>query len=310
MLEIIKAQYESAQTLSKAKFYLYHTAEITQINGEMYPFGMEYFHELNPAFLFKVHKTELLNQYSAVTVRDGTASFGAFVLKNFQTIAKMKTHFFIHPGLAYVLPNNIKHKFSTWHIVQTKKIKISQTKRVVILGLMNDKVLPSLTKVKEQLKELSEVSPDCKVELFLPIKRNPFGLTWAESYIGYEIVEMIKTFLPNNKLTFLTHRELLESSSWQDTYCIDLLTNKLILTDSFLNHYIASRGGTISTFGANNIKESVFEIDLNFNHKIQFAPLPEVESIFADMMFYKKVAASRDYASDALFHDLLRQHDS
>ena len=144
------------------------------------------------------------------------------------------------------------------------------------------------------------------MELFLPIKRNPFELIWKESYIGYEIVEMIKTILPNKKLKFLTHRDLLEGSSWQDTYCIDLLTNKLILTDSFLNHFIAARGGTISTFGGNEIKDHFFEIDLNFNYKIQFAPLPEAESIFAEMMFYKKQAGSRDYVSDPVFHDLLR----
>jgi hypothetical protein len=126
---------------------------------------------------------------------------------------------------------------------------------------------------------------------------------WKESYAGYEVVEAIKNEIPDKKINFLSYRDLLEVPSWQDTYCIDLTTNHLVITDSFVNHYLAARGATIEAFSGN--KDLVFEIDLSFNHKIQFSPLPQIESIFPEMVFYKKAAATKDYAFDPVFHALL-----
>jgi len=305
MLEKINSQYKSANTLAKSQFYRSSPQEVGQVFGELFPMGLDYFHELNPAFLFRLTNAEYLNKFAAVTVRDGSAAFGSFLLKNFQIISKLKTHFFIHPSLARLVPEHLKNQFSIWHVGQNKQINISKAKRVVIVGLMSDQTLSPLSVVKDHLKILSLAPSNCEIQLFLPLRRDPFGLSWKESYAGYEVVETMKNEIPDRKITFLSYRELVEIPSWQDTYCIDLTANHLVITDSFVNHYLAARGATIEAFSGNNNNDQVYEIDLSFNHKIQFSPLPKVESIFPEMIFYKKAAATRDYAFDPVFHTLL-----
>lgn len=310
MLEIIKTQYQSDKTLAKSNYYTFNTPEVNQSNGELYPLAMEYFHELNPGFLYKVPRPIFLQQFSAMTVRDGSASFGAFILKNHSSIPSFKTHFFIHPKLARIVPPSLASQFSCWNIVQPKKIDISQAQRVLIVCLMSEQIIPSLKNIKKQLQVLTQISPACEIDLFIPIRRNPFGFDWNESFIGYEVVEMIKELMPNKKLKFLSNNQLIERTDWRGVYCLDMMTEGLALTDSYLNHYIAARGGTVSSFNAQSAKDSVFEIDLNFNHKIEFIPLPAVDSLFPDMVFYKKQTASKDYMSDPTFHQLLREKDS
>ncbi|MBA2405172.1 MAG: hypothetical protein H0V66_10410 [Bdellovibrionales bacterium] len=308
MLETFKTQYESGKTLSKSKSYHQHSPEVTKIYNELFPLALDYYHELNPSFLFKVSRLDQLKQYPALTVRDGSASFGSFILRNFQALPGLKTHLSIHPKLARLVPTNLRSQFSSWTIVQTKRIEISQAKRILILGLMSDQILPSLEKIKEQLQVLTTLKKDCQIDLYIPTRGNPFSLVWKESHFAYEVVEMIKSFLPHTKLNFFNHRDLFEPASWQDVYCLDLMTYDLAITDSYLNHYLASRGATISSYSAQEAKESFFEVDLHFNHKIQYTPLPQVESIFPAMIFYKK-QTTRDYATDPVFHTLLREND-
>jgi hypothetical protein len=309
MLEILKAQYQSANTLSKSNFYNAHNPEMSQIFSELYPQCLEYFHELNPGFLFKISKAEYLAQFQAMTVRDGALGFGSFILKNFQILPSLKTHFFIDRHLTSLVPNNLRQQFSCWQIVQKKKVEISKAKRIVITGLMNEQSLPSLEAIKKSVETLTDVNPSAEVEVFLPIRNNPFGPLWKESFIGYQIIEVIKNVLPNHKLTFLGHSDLFEHSSLQNAYCLDLMTSRLTISDKYLNHYMASRGGSISTFNDEERQDHVFEIDLSFNHKVQFFPLPISESLFPEMIFYKKQASTRDYAGDPIFHNLLRNNN-
>ena len=309
MLEILKAQYQGANTLTKSTFYNAHTPEVSHIFNELYPQCLEYFHELNPGFLFKIPKAEYLTSYDAITVRDGSLSFGAFIIKNFQLLPTLKTHFFINQHLAPLVPNNLRQKFSCWQIVQKKKIEISKAKRILITGLMNEETLPSVEELKNSLATLSAVNPSAEVEVFLPIRNNPFGSLWKESFIGYQLIEIIKSVLPNHKLTYLGHSNLFEHSSLHGSYCLDLMTSRRTISDNYLNHYMASRGATISTFSDEDREDQVFEIDLSFYHKIQFFPLPICESVFPDMVFYKKQASTRDYASDPVFQNLLRNNN-
>ena len=236
MLESLKAQYQSADTLSKSNFYNAHTPEMSQIFSELYPQCLEYYQELNPGFLFKVSKAEYLAKFHAMTVRDGSFSFGSFILKNFQILPNLKTHFLIDRHLAPLVPNNLRQKFSCWQIVQKKKIEISKAKRIVITGLMNEQSLPSVEEMKRSLQTLSAVNPSAEVQVFLPIRNNPFGTLWKESFIAYQVIEVIKDVLPNHKLTFLGHSDLFEHPSLQNSYCIDLMTSRMTISDNYLNH--------------------------------------------------------------------------
>lgn len=309
MLETIKEQFIKAKTLSKSHFYQQLHQPAGQIFSELYPLALDYYHELNPAFLFKINKFELLKQFPAVTVRDGAVSFGDFILKNFQAILKAKTHFIIHPNLARLVPSNLSSFFSCWSIIQKNKTPIQNAKRILVIGLMNSQVLPELNAIKKLLIQLKKVPKTTEIEFYLPLRSNPFGLAWKESYLGYELIEALRGILPENKFTYLTNPELMERSSWAGTYCLDLMNNNLFISDSYMNHHMASRGATISAFLNVEEQKSIFEFDLSLNHKIQFSPLPEVESLFPEMIFYKKQSPTQQYHSDPRFHALLRENN-
>ena len=307
MLETIKEQFSKAKTLSKSPYYRHHANQSGKSTGELFPFSVDYFHELNPAFLFKINHIDLLKQYSAVTVRDGEISFGEFILKNHQSVSKIKTKFIIHPDLAQIVPESIKDSFAVWNIVHSKTIQVTQAKRILILGIMNEQTLPSIEEIKKELGQLKAISQNIEIDIYLPVRSHPFGLAWKESFMGYQIIETLKEILPKNKFNYLSHPELMEKTSCYGTYCLDLMTRKNVIADSFLNHLLSSRGATISSFDTADIKNNFFEIDLSLGHKIQFSPLPVVESVFPEMIFYKKQAATSDYAADPNFHSLFRK---
>ena len=309
MLETIKEQYSKAKTLSKSHFYqqLHHPAG--QIFSELYPLAVDYFHELNPAFLFKVNRFELIKQFPTITVRDGAVSFGDFILKNFQAIPKIKTHFIIHPSLACLVPSNLTSSFSCWRIVQKNKTSIQNAKRILVIGLMNLQVLPELSEIKKQIAVFKKIPSSTEIDIFLPFRSNPFGLPWKESYLGYQIIEALREVLPKNKFNYLTNPELMDKASWSGTYCLDLMSSNLVISDSYMNHHLASRGASISSFEDIVDRQSVFEIDLSLDHKIQFLPLPKVDSLFPEMIFYKKQTLTQHYNSDPRFHALLRQYN-
>lgn len=307
MLETIKEQFCKAKTLSKSTYYRYHASQSGKFAGELYPFSVDYFHELNPAFLFKINQIDLLKKYPAVTVRDGEISFGEFILKNHQAISRIKTKFLIHPDLAQIVPDSLKDSFAAWNIVHSRSLQIKEAKRILILGIMNEQTLPPIAEIKKELDKLKVISPKVEIDIFLPIRSHPFGLPWKESFIGYRTIEMLKEILPHNKFNYLGHSELMEKTSCYGTYCLDLMTKKNVIADSYLNHLLSSRGATISSFETADVKNNIFEIDLSLGHKIQFSPLPNVDSIFPEMIFYKKQASTLDYAADPNFHSLFRK---
>jgi hypothetical protein len=308
MLETIKEQFSKGKTLSKNPFYQQHQTT-GSIYGELYPLSSEYFHELNPALLFKMDRIDFLKQYPAITVRDGAITLGDFILKNFHLISKIKTQFIIHPDLARLVPTNLKSSFSSWSIIQKNKTSIKDAKCILIIGIINEQILPDLVTIKKQFEVLRKAPKSTPIEVYLPIRSNPFGLPWKESYVGYQLVEILKEIIPNHKISYITLPKLTERTSWSETYCLDLMTNNLAISDSSMNHYMATRGASISVFKDLEETNSYFELDLSLNHKIQFSPLPEVESIFPEMIFYKKQASTQAYYSDPRFHALLRQYN-
>jgi hypothetical protein len=307
MLEMNKTKYQSSKTLSKSKIYHIYNKEVQNLCWDLFPLCNDYYHELNPAFLFKISDVNILNQFPAVTVRDGSATLAAFILNNFRTLDQLTTHFFISSKLANLVPQHLRHKFSIWDMVQTNKSHISQAKRVLIYGIMSDSTLDPLIKLKEQLSILKHVSEACEIDICLPRRICPLTRSNQESHLAYEIIEVIKDYLPHKKLNFMLSKDLFERATWAGTYCIDLMASSLAIEDSFLNYRIASQGGTVSTLSEIEDINMKFEIDLSFNHKIQFSPLPEVESLFPEMIFYKKSTRIKDHASDPVFHQLLRK---
>lgn len=309
MLDIINSQLKNPKTLVKSFFYQsYNSAEAHQITSDLYPLCNNYYHELNPAFLFQLNRPEFLEYSPLITVRDGSASFATFILRNFQLLPKIKTHFAIHEDLAPLVPANLKDQFSCWRISK-KNQEISKAKKVLIFGILSQQALPSPEVLVKKLSALKDMSPTCEIEVHLPFRKAPLGNQWKESQAAYEIISMIKDMLPGRKLNFIMMRDIMERHQWRDIYCLNVISDKLLLTDSFLDHFISQRGGSVSTWSQHNQKNTVFDLDLSLNHKIEYFPLPEVPSLFADLIFYKKKTAGKDYMTDPVLHDLLRENN-
>jgi hypothetical protein len=307
MHEAIKAQFESRKAIAKQPFYQSMSKSTAEFYGDMYPVCVSYYHELNPAFLMQVSNMDIMNTYKALTVRDGLASFGSYVLKNFQKFQTLKTHLIISPELVTLLPVDSRDSFSCYQIVHSQSIQIQQAKKIIITGIASLDTVESLTKMKERLEVLKNTGPECDIEIFFPQRRNPLATAWRESFLSYEIIAYIREMMPQNKISFLSVSEILGQSSYKGYFCLDLLTNNLTVTDSYLNHYIASRGGTISTFLSSMNDSVMFEFDLSFYHRLQIIPFPKTESIFPELIFYKKQSATKDYMMDTKFHHVVLQ---
>lgn len=308
MLENINKEIAQRKPLVKRNFYNAHSrGEGGQISNDMYPYCQDYFHEMNPVFLFNLTKLEYLSYSHALTVRDGTAGFGSFILKSFQTLPEIKTHFFIREDLANLVPPSLKNKFSCWRISQKNKVSLQEAKSIFIHGIVSKQAFPSKEILWKELQALKNIPVKTPIDVFLPMRQSPLGNQWKENYLGYEIIEMIKKLLPNNKINFLLSKDVMERSVWKDVYCYDLMKDNLILTDNSLNHHMARRGGTIASFSSTSGKNNIFEVDLSFDHKIEYYPLPNVPSKFTDMIFYRKKSAGRNPLTDPAFHALLRE---
>ena len=79
----------------------------------MYPLGQDYFHELNPYFLFNYHNKEIFKISKLVTVRDGLLSFSNFILGNFTDFSSLESGpMLIHPDLAPLVPPTLRDQLS------------------------------------------------------------------------------------------------------------------------------------------------------------------------------------------------------
>jgi hypothetical protein len=305
MYEAIKEQFDSKKVIAKKHYYQNMNKIMSELYSDMYPMCMSYYHELNPAFLMQIPNMDLMNTYKALTVRDGLASFGTYVLKNFQRFPTLRTHLIISPALAPLLPPDSTNSFSCFKVVQKNPIEIQKARKIILTGIASLDTTDSFASMKQQLDRLKMARPDCEVEIFFPQRRNPLNTAWKDSYIAYEIIAYVREILPVNKISFLTLAQMLGQTTYQGYYCLDLMSNDLVVSDNYLNHFIAARGGTVSAFHKTEDENTGFELDLSFFHKLQIVPLPKCESLFPELVFYKKQSGTKDYMTDPKFHRII-----
>jgi hypothetical protein len=305
MLEAINRQLKQKKVLVKQSFYQNVPNNLRDFYGDLYPLAHNYYHELNPAFMVQAFGPAILNNFATVTVRDGLAGFGTYVMRNYQTFAKLKCHHFIPEILAPLLPPSSDGLFSCYKIYHPKSLPISQARRVLITGIISQDTIETQEKTFQRMEILKDVPTSTPVDVFLPQRRNPFGTPWKETYPHYELILYLKELMPKHDINFVTMQSLLDQTMFNGIYCLDLFRNPLTLTDNYLNHFIASRGGFISSFETSSDPSSLFELDLSFYHRLQIVPLPKVESIFPELVFYKKQHPNRDSLVDAKFHRLI-----
>ncbi len=307
-LDKIKAQINSKKVLIKSPTYNpYRTNLQSQFHSDIYPISLNYFHELNPFTTIDLDTIEHLNYCHILTLRDGAISFSEFLLNNINSIQHAETHFLIRPGLAPLVPEKIKSKFSSWKISHTKRIRPEEAEKIFLCALVGEDLISNINQLKNQFLELKDKIKTKNLILFLSHRKSPFENEWKESTLLHELLDMIKTIFHDNKIQYVKIKDVLATNSWHHTYCIDLFENHLIHSDNYLNHFIAARGGTIERFIINNQDDLIFRLQLSLYHEMTIHPLPNMKTHFPEILFYKKKFPHSDLLFDKSFHHLIKK---
>lgn len=310
MLEIIQNQFNKGLVITKNRYYSpLRRDRWPNYHWELYPMAEDYYHELNPFFLYKMVSPELYKYYDMFTVRDGMVTFANFILNNMANFSKLGPKLFlIPPKLAPIVPPNLTNYFGTWSIVRPEPLKMSEAKKILIAGYISDQALGNIDKIPNRLKVLKNLREDVEIELYIPIRRNILDPAHKESITPYIVANYITQAFPNKKLHFLTTEDVMAASHFKDTYVFDLSPDPFYVSDNFLHYNIHSKGGTIHGVEAQAPKDSIFNIALSFHHELHVQPFPQVDSVFTELLFYKKQTQGKDYVMDPVFHRILRDN--
>lgn len=309
MYEIIKKQFHYGATFRDHHGAL-HGDKFPKFHWDMYPLAQEYYHELNPYYLYNVYRPGLFNLVDVITARDGYLTFAYFLLENIKTIPKMGCHFIIHPKLVPLVPLHLTKYFSCWKLRQPKQLSLSTAKKVIIFSLISHEYIGDLDRLSFRLKVLSEIAPETSVELFLPEKKDIFGRNNTERIIYAQFLSELKDYFPGRKLKFLKIQDFFDITDFRDTYFFDVAFDHLLTTDNYLHYYVQSRGGTVNNDSLQDFSaESIFHLEASLYHEFHVVPFPkDVQSVFAEVIFYKKMhPAVEDLRFDPFFQNLLGQ---
>ncbi len=310
MLDLIHKQYQSRKALSQTAYYDYSDrSKWPAYHWELYPLVDEFYHELNPFFLYNLYSKNFFNIMNFFTVKDGYITFAEFLLKNYQSIPKYGAHFLIHKSLVTLVPPNLRSYFSCWEMSQPKKIRIEDAKTVVVFGLMCDQYLGSLDKLAVRFEELKKINPEADIELYLTPRKEPLEETGKEVVTHFEVYDIIKNALPNRKINFLKTHEFNAKTHFSDLYFFDAGLDNFLVTDKYIHYYVASKGGSVNHIPLEKPKDSVFDLALSFHHNLHVTPFPEdVDSIFVDMLVNTKKFPTNYYAKDYHLQRFLKRH--
>lgn len=309
MLEILNAQFAKPRCLTQnKKFSPLRRDRWPNYFWELYPMAQEYYHEFNPFFLFNIYDPGFYEYYKIFTVRDGMITLANFLVNNFNTIPKSGANLFlVHQDFAPLIPPQLAQYFGVWSISRPNPIKISEAKKIVIFAFVCDQYVGKLEEVQKKLSTLKQLRNDVEIEVYLPLRRNLFETNSKESIIHFELLTSIHQALPGKKVRFLKAEDFMEKSEMKNTYVLDLARDHFFVSDNYLHYFVLSRGGTMSNIPSQAPKESIFDIALSFNHSLHISPLPKVDNLFTELLFYKKQSGAKDLIMDQQFQQIVRE---
>jgi len=309
MLEIIEEQFKSGKTLTQSKFYNYvNRGNWPKFYWDFYPMGQEYYHELNPYFLFKMYRPDIFKFSQVITARDGFLTLSSYLVNNYKDLVKdVPRPILVHKDFAPIVPTTLMDRMGCWEIVQKKQISLEEAKKVIIFGLMSEEYLGNLEELPQRLGPLKDIHPDATVELFLPMRKDIFGKNHKDSMAIYHALNHIKDAIPGRQVKFLRPEDFFDITDFKNSFFYDLNFDKMIVADNYLHYYVQSRGASVN----NNSrlfppKESLFCLDLSIFHELHITPIPKVTSIFPELIFFKKTNPGTDLNFDLNFQQLVR----
>jgi hypothetical protein len=310
MYEIIKKQFDSGKTILQPKYYGSVKRELwAKFHMDLYPLAQDYYHELNPLFLYNMYNPNFYKFSRTITVRDGYLTFATFLLNNLSHFPNLGTELFlIPPSLAPLVPPNLASSFACWQIVQPQQIALKDARKVIIWGYICDQYVGDMEDLAVRIKALQDIDADATVELYIPIRRNVFETKDRETITIHQVMDLIKDILPHRKIKILRSEDFFGISDFRNTYIYDLVLDNFIVSDNYLHYFVQSRGGTVNNDCLKKAPtDTIFNLDLSFHHQLHVTPLPTGKNIFMDILMYKKQNPMvKDLTYEPTFQNLLR----
>ncbi len=289
MSEILNAAYAKPNALTQSKNYsLINRGNINKYYWDLYPLAQDYFHEFNPYLVHTIYKDDVFPAFNIFTVRDGMHTFADFLLQHLKDIHKWKTLFLIPEYYTPLIPENLSEKFLSYSLSQIQKPEIKKAKTVVVFGLLNEYYYGSYDLIEKRLAPLKDLPPDVKIEVCLTQRRTPLIMEEKENLHYINIPEIVRKVIGNREFKWIRLRDLMEKSVLRDHYLIDLINTPSLICDSYFHYWFLSRGGMINSLPQWKKEETLFEIDLSFNQKLNVKPLPDVKRQVTDLIFFYK----------------------
>ena len=309
MLEILNQQFKNGRSLASNKYLSPLRRELwPKFHWDMYPLAQEYYHELNPFLLSNAYSPEFFKLYKMYTARDGMMTLADFILSNFNQFSKLGTKLFlIHPGLAPLVPPHLSQFFGSWTIVKKNPIMPSEAKKILIFTFTADQYLGNLDEIPQRLSVLKNLRSDVEIELYIPIRKNIFIEDQRESNTPFVLMNYLHEAFPGKKFKLLTSEQFMGMSDFRGTYLLDLAPDQFYISDSFVHYHVLSKNGSVHGVPTSAPKDSVFELAVSLHHELHVSPLPKVDSIFTDLLFYKKQSSGKDLIFDPYFQELVRE---
>lgn len=311
MYEILESQFKSGKALTQSKYYSLIRRDLwPKYYWDMYPLAQEYYHELNPYFLFNFFRPELFKFTPVITVRDGYLTFANFILANASIFPKIGPKLYlINPSLAPIVPAHLRQYFLTWKIVQKKQVTEKTARKVFVFANVCEQYLGEMEPLKKRLENLKNVPEKTPIDFYLPLRKNVFELQGKESFLLHKLISTMKDLLPGRDMNFLSGDNFFAITDFKNNYLYDLGADHFIVSDNYLHHYLQGRGASVNNHSLSEApKDSIFSLELSINHELHVCPFPEVESVYPEILFYKKkYAMVKDFLFDQGFQALLRK---
>lgn len=293
MLEQINTHLKSSRYLMENSNYLGLKRELwPKVSGDLYPLAHDYYHNLNPFFGFNAVNFDFFKTFPAVTLRDGGFPLACFYTQKFPRLLNSEQTILVHKDCEHFVPGQLKNKTLSYKMVQPRRIKIEEAKQIIIVGVLSDQMILDKEKIEKKLEILASCSNDAKIKIFLQTRKNPFDLTYSEpqltSPLTFSLFKKLKT-TPE----FLTTHKLMGLSFLKDSYVINLSTDNYIISDSFTDFLLSSKGATIHEWDTPSDTDSLLNVNVSLFHHMEVNQIKK-ESIFNELIFMKKSSIVSD----------------
>ena len=271
-----------------------------EVFGNAVPLTDDYYHPLNPCFLFELSGPGLIQHSSVITVRDGFITFMDFLLKNHQKIPLWGITFIIPISYEKLIPSHLKSFFLGYDFSQENKSK-STTEKLIYAHLseeyLGEDIKASLEKINVQQGE--------KVRLFLSYERNlmkPF----FESTFSQNFIFQLSQKLKGCHVEFISDLTFVNETDYSNVEFIDLAKDEYLVSDSFVKFVLASRGCE-TVFKTQDSKiEPIFKIMMSQFHTMNLYEIESTGQVFSEFLLYKKQNPHKEFLSDDKAKNLLR----